>query len=87
MYGIGGLDLLLDAKSAEFIKTTIQESLKMQLTKDLSLIHIFVSTCSWGSEYKLKIGLKFAPQASINANRSALCLGMVSSWGKIIPVS
>lgn len=35
MYGIGGLDLLLDAKSAEFIKTTIQESLKMQLTKDL----------------------------------------------------
>jgi len=35
MYGLGGLDLLSDAKCSEFIKTKIQESLKMRLTEEL----------------------------------------------------
>ncbi|WP_276620417.1 hypothetical protein [Syntrophomonas wolfei] len=35
MNGIGGLDLLPDAESSEFIKTKIQESLKMRLTEEI----------------------------------------------------
>ncbi len=73
IYGIGGIDLIPDTKSAEFAKVTIQESIRAQLFKDL---------------YQDMIGefrsfYKNYPSMNITDDKSGLSLGIKAKRLKV----